>query len=195
MGADPHAVLGVAPGAAPEEVAAAYRALAKRFHPDVARDEAAQERMAKINAAYDALRAEQDAAGEAPPSAPVPRRPPPGAWLPEATRRTLGRELLTALARDEPVVVATRCSTWASPLTVLAVTDRRALWLLDDAISHRVRSLRLPDVREVERRLAWPRRRGTASVRVQATNGRRFAFADLSAEVADELVRALTPAG
>jgi curved DNA-binding protein CbpA len=60
-GVDPLDVLGVKPGAAPEEVTAAYRSLAKRWHPDRAagdraRSKEAERRMAEINAAYAALR-------------------------------------------------------------------------------------------------------------------------------------------
>src|SRR4051812_27728663 len=54
-GVDPHAVLGLDPGASPEEVHRAYRALAKRFHPDHAGEQAG-ELMISINAAYDLLR-------------------------------------------------------------------------------------------------------------------------------------------
>ena len=53
---DPFAVLGVPPSASAEEVAAAYRRLAKRWHPDRSPDRAAEGRMAEINAAYDLLR-------------------------------------------------------------------------------------------------------------------------------------------
>ena len=48
-------MLGVAPGASPEEVAAAYRDLAKAWHPD-RRGEAGEEKMAEINVAYELLR-------------------------------------------------------------------------------------------------------------------------------------------
>jgi len=59
VSADPFAVLGVTPGASGEEVAAAYRRLAKRWHPDRARGQEAARRMAEINAAYDLVRSER----------------------------------------------------------------------------------------------------------------------------------------
>ncbi len=57
---DPHAVLGVEPGASPDEIKAAWRALARRHHPDLTGDDPelarrATRRMAEINAAYAAL--------------------------------------------------------------------------------------------------------------------------------------------
>ena len=54
---DPFAALDLPPGASPEEVASAYRSLAKRWHPDRGGGAAAAARMAEINAAYDVLRA------------------------------------------------------------------------------------------------------------------------------------------
>ena len=69
-------------------------------------------------------------------------------------RRALGRELLDALEPDEQVALVTPAATWASPSTLLAVTDRRLLWLLDDAVGNRVRSLRF---RDTETRRAGPR--------------------------------------
>jgi hypothetical protein len=54
----PHEVLAVAPGAGPEEVAAAYREMAKLYHPDKVASlapefrELAETRMKEINAAY-----------------------------------------------------------------------------------------------------------------------------------------------
>jgi DnaJ-domain-containing protein 1 len=56
---DAHQVLGVKPGATADEVRAAYRALAKKHHPDVAppaERAAAEARMRRIQAAYDALK-------------------------------------------------------------------------------------------------------------------------------------------
>lgn len=52
---DAYAILGVARGADDETIAAAYRALARRHHPDVAGDGATR-RMMRINAAFDAIR-------------------------------------------------------------------------------------------------------------------------------------------
>ncbi len=57
---DPHAVLGVAPGATQATIKAAWRRLARQHHPDLAADaaerRAATRRMAAINAAYNELR-------------------------------------------------------------------------------------------------------------------------------------------
>ena len=101
--------------------------------------------MAEINAAYDVLRAGAWQR-EPPPQDAVTRVPMgravAGAWLAEPLRRALGRELLVALEEAEDVALVTPAATWASPRTLLAVTDRRLLWLLDDAPTHRVRSLR-----------------------------------------------------
>ena len=57
---DPYAVLGISPGASEEEIKAAYRRLARRYHPDhFASDPAAaleaEEKMKEINEAYDLL--------------------------------------------------------------------------------------------------------------------------------------------
>jgi hypothetical protein len=184
---DPYAVLGVDPGASPQELAAAYRRLAKRWHPDRGRSPDAQRRMAEVNAAYDLARTGLAADGPRPAAGdrPAVRRPARrrGGWLPEGVRSTLGRELLEALHDGEDVRVVTSASTWASPRTRLALTDRRLLWLLDDAPVARVRALRLHDVAEADVRLGWPRRR-TATLRVRARNGRRVAFADLPPDTA-----------
>lgn len=52
---DPYEILGVPRGAGDTEIAAAYRALARRHHPDIAGD-AATPLMMRINAAFDAIR-------------------------------------------------------------------------------------------------------------------------------------------
>ena len=88
-GVDPHAVLGLDPGASPEEVQRAYRALAKRFHPDRA-GEAAGELMISINAAHDLLLGSAGGGGRRPASTALrataePEPEPPveiaGDWL------------------------------------------------------------------------------------------------------------------
>jgi hypothetical protein len=182
---DPYAVLGVDVGATPEEITAAFRRLAKRWHPDMGGGDAGVLRMAQVNAAYDLLRAAQRP-GQVPlPGAPVAsgataaaRRAVAGAWLPDAVRRALGPELLAALDARETVALITPASTWSSPQALLAVTDRRLLWLLDDAPTHRVRSLRYDAIARVDHRLRRPLRR-VAVLRVRTTHGRVLSFTEL----------------
>jgi hypothetical protein len=106
-------------------------------------------------------------------------RPVHGAWLPSAIRRALGPELLSALEPGERVELVTPAATWASPSTLLAATDRRLLWVLDDAVSNRVRSLRYRDVAHADQGQMWPRR-SRSRLRVQPRYGRRrWTFSDL----------------
>lgn len=195
---DPYAVLGLPPDASLEEATSAYRALAKQHHPDVAVDPRSAELMASVNAAFDELRARAAAGGvtvDGPDGPPGPGaaagRPRRGAWLPAATRRALGPELLAALEQQERVRLVVPTATWASPEATLALTDRRLLWLADDQPTHRVRSLRFRDVMRVESKLAWPRRRGTASVRIRTRTGRRLDFGDLRPDVALRIAQAV----
>ena len=69
-------------------------------------------------------------------------------------RLALGPELLDHLFPNEDVKLVTPTSTWASPRAILAVTDRRLLWLLDDAPVARVHSLTFRNVAEIKRRIA-----------------------------------------
>jgi hypothetical protein len=199
---DPYAVLGLAADASVDDAARAYKQLAKQWHPDRA-GEAGAARMIQLNVAYELVRSAQR------PSVLGPRasvraaaadgaRRGPGHWLPEAMRRALGRELLDALEADEPVELVTPTATWASPSTLLAVTDRRLLWLLDDAVGNRVRSLRFRDTEHAEQDLVWPRRT-RARLRVQPRFGaKRWTFSDLRPATAAAIaghVRAGLPAG
>ena len=53
---DPYSVLGVSPSATEDEIKKAYRALAKKYHPDVNQDSAeAERRMKEVNEAYSAI--------------------------------------------------------------------------------------------------------------------------------------------
>ena len=192
---DPHRVLGVPPTATQDEIAATYRRLAKEWHPDRGGGAEAEARMAEINGAYDLLRAaewtrshDQDAVPARP--APGPRR---GAWLPPAIRRALGHELLAVLEPGEPIWLVTPTTTWASPQALLAASDRRLLWLLDDAVSGRVQTLRFAAIEAAEHTLRRPRRR-VATLRVRARNGRRFAFGELRPATADVLARRIAAA-
>jgi hypothetical protein len=188
-GVDPHAVLGLDPGASPEQVQRAYRALAKRFHPDRA-GEAAGELMISINAAHDLLlgRLEEqhghaDGAAATPGAEPEPFVEIAGAWLPPAVRRVLARELLAALEAGEQVDEVVLTATTDSHDVQLVVTDRRVLWLRDDAIMGRVRYLRYRDIASVEERPAGRLRRH-GQLRVQpASGGRPLRFFELAPDV------------
>jgi hypothetical protein len=183
---DPYALLGVRPDASPEEITAAYRKLAKEWHPDLAGTDAGRT-MALINAAYDLLRSagwQRRAHREA---ARPNGRPARGAWLDAAVRRALGPELHGALRTGERVAVVTPAATWASPHTLLAVTDRRLVWLLDDAPLNRVRSLDFGALARIEHRHSWPRRR-SAVVRVVPTVGRPLSFTELRPPTAQTIV-------
>ena len=181
---DPFTTLDLPPGATAGEIAAAYRQLAKRWHPDRGGGAAAAARMAEINVAYDILRA----GAWQRPGASGPREPAvtrvaatrrlAGGWLEEPLRRALGRELLVALDEGETVALVTPAATWASPRTLLAVTDRRLLWLLDDVPTHRVRSLPYTAIAEIDHRLRRPRRK-VAVLRVRTKNERTHSFSEL----------------
>ncbi len=179
---DPFAILGVNAGASAREVTSAYREAAKRWHPDRGGGEEAQRRMAEVNVAYDLLRdGGWRAQAAAPPGAPHAQPAAAtgrGAWLQPAIREALGAELLAALTAGEDVRLVTPASTWASARALLAVTERRLLWLLDDAIASRVQSLPFGSIASVEHHLRRPRRR-VAVLRLQTVSGRRLAFSEL----------------
>jgi hypothetical protein len=184
---DPYSVLGVAPGAGERELLRAYRRLAKRWHPDRAGAESAR-RMAEINQAYELARLDRRGGTRRQRRAARRGRPAraAGHWLREPVRRALGRELLAALRENEDVALVAVAETWASPQTLLVVTDRRLLWLLDDAVTGRVRALRFDAIADIEQRLRWPLR--SAVLRVRGKNGRRHAFAGLRPDTAALIV-------
>ena len=142
--------------------------------------------MAEINVAYELLRA-----GEAQ-GAPAPAATPAAATrfqrFSEPMRRALGRELLDALHADETVRLVCPAATWASPRAILAVTDRRLLWLLDDAPVARVRSLAYKDIAHVSHALRRPRRR-VATLTVRTLGGRRLSFTGLRPHTAATIER------
>ncbi len=56
MVTDPYKVLGISPGATPDEIKKAYRKKAKEYHPDLHPNEPGiQEKMSEVNEAYDML--------------------------------------------------------------------------------------------------------------------------------------------
>jgi hypothetical protein len=178
---DPHAVLGLSVDADDEAISAAYRKLAKRFHPDTQPgDEGAALKMAEINVAYAILRDSQAEmhARRVRAAQPTERARTPGGWLTPEIRRALGPELLGMLEPDEAIVVVTDAATWDSFRVRLAVSDRRLLWLRDDAPTDRVRYLRWPAIAAVDGRLRRPRRR-VGELRVTPRAGRRVSFSEL----------------
>jgi curved DNA-binding protein CbpA len=191
---DPFAVLGLTADASSDELTAAYRAAAKEWHPDRRGGSESSEQMARINAAYDAARAalanpDRVQAANGTPPRPRPRRANvAGHWLDPTMRRALGGELARSLHEGEDVLLVLPTSTWASPQARLALTDRRLLWLNEDAIGDRIRSLRYEQIARVDQRPSWPRRR-TATLRVRDRQGRRLTFAELRPESAVKAVR------
>src|SRR3954466_13389177 len=180
---DPYAVLGVRPGSPESEITAAYREAAKRWHPDTSTGDDAAERMAEINAAYDLVRAAAQHGTQGPwhpgemtpPTRAAAGRGHKGAWLIPPLRLALGPELLDTLNLDEDVKLVTPTSTWASPRAILAVTERRLLWLLDDAPVARVHSLPFRNVAEISHKV----RRKHAALTVKTIAGKRHTFHDL----------------
>lgn len=190
---DPYAVLGLRPGATEGEVAAAYRELAKRHHPDRSADDGA--RMREVNVAYDVIvRDRRDRAATSAATSPSrasgpERRTPrtvPGAWLAPALRRQLGRELLDSLQPHEDVLVVAEAATWDSPSVRLVATDRRLLWLRDDAPVARVRFLPYTNLEDVEAR--YSRRGHRGELRVKPYDARRLSFAAMSPPAVERLL-------
>jgi hypothetical protein len=68
------------------------------------------------------------------------------------------------------------------------VTERRLLWLLDDAPVSRVRSLPFRDITAVSSRLHRPRKRA-ATLSLRTSSGRRHSFADLRPTTAATIER------
>jgi len=185
---DPFALLGVDAEVSEQELAAAFRQEAQRWHPDhEGGDEA---KMRTLNEAYALAKAEvHRIARERPYEPVVKRRPAPGAWLPDAVRKRMGWELLTALGDGEEVrLVAQAGRTGAGP-AVLALTDRRLLWLAEDAVSARVDWVRFGLVAGVEQRRTRLGRRAT--LRLRTRTGRRVSFGDLRPEAAETIAKVL----
>ncbi len=193
---DPYAVLGLRPGATEGEVATAYRELAKRHHPDRAPEDG--DRMREVNSAYDEIvRGSQsalpvrDSGRAAPPAARPAAAVAPGAWLSPAVRGQLGRELLDSLQPLEAVLLVADASTWDSPSVRLIATDRRLLWLRDDAPVARVRFMSYAVLEDVEARLS--RRGRRAELRVKPRDGRRLSFAAMAPDTVQALLRVVRP--
>lgn len=188
---DPFAVLDVDPGVSERELAAAYRGLALRWHPDrragAAAGTEAGQRMAELNAAYaEARRILRRDARRRGADTVIGRRPSPGAWLPDGVRRALGWELLTALGEGEGVELIAEAGGVGRGPVRLVVTDRRLLWLVQDAVTARVDWVRFGLIGDVEHRPPRWRGRG-AALALRTRTGRRLRFGDLRPEVAETI--------
>ena len=65
------------------------------------------------------------------------------------------------------------------------------MWLHDDAVLGRVRTMRFREVVAADVRLAWPRRR-RASVRLRGRAGGRQTFSGLRPAVAQQIARTVS---
>lgn len=185
---DPFSVLGVDAGVSEPDLTAAYRRLAKRWHPDAGGD---AQRMRALTEAYEDARRQLARAARHRTRGPVvSTRPAPGTWLPEPLRRRLGWELLTALGDGEQVRLVTDAGRTGAGPARLALTDRRLLWLTEDAVGGRVDWVRFGIVSEVtERRSRLGRR---ASLRLRTRTGRRVSFGDLEPAAAATIAGSLS---
>jgi hypothetical protein len=179
----------VQPGASPEDIARAYRDLAKKLHPDRRPgDEHAAARMAEVNAAYALIQQGHDGPRLAPPP---PTRPDPPKRN-AAYRKALGIELARHLQDGEELLLATDAATWDSFRVRLAATDRRLVWLLDDRPVDRVRSIPYAAISDVEERLKRPRRR-VGELLVHPREGRRLSFSEIDPGALRALLLAIRP--
>ena len=99
---DPYSVLGVLPGATDEAIATAYRALARRHHPDIAGDGGTRQMM-DINAAFELIRTAKRRADYALEHRTGGAGPPPG--RPSGSVLDFGRHVgwsLGEIARLDP---------------------------------------------------------------------------------------------
>ncbi len=109
---------------------------------------------------------------------------------PQALRERLGWELLAALADGEGVERVVDAGGPGRGPVRLVVTDRRLLWLLEDAVSARVDWVRFGLIAEAGVRRPLLRRRHR-TVRLRTTTGRRVAFGDLDPASAAAIVQRL----
>ena len=196
---DPYQVLGVERDASLQEVSAAWRRLVKEWHPDLRGDANALGRMVQVNAAYEQILAERTGRAtptpspspENTPAGEAPRRRGGGWWLDPHLRLALGAELLRSLHEQEQVEHIARCEVGGSA-ALLVVTDRRLLWLLDDNVLGRVRSIPFAAITGAEIPPSRPWRRSAA---LRVNRGRsRVTFGGLEPGMAERLLRAITAA-
>ena len=140
------------------------------------------ERMAEINSAYDLLRADGRGRSTTHRRGAAPARRAATAAATGSRPRSAapsGTSCSGVLEPGEDVWLVTPTTTWASPQALLAASDRRLLWLLDDAVNGRVQTLRFAAIEAASTRCAA---RGAASRR--SASARATAAASRSASCA-----------
>jgi hypothetical protein len=119
---DYYAVLQVRPDADAEVIAAAYRSLARKYHPDHSHDDATAHRMRELNEAYETL---SDPGRRRHYDATLPTHRPPLASS-EPPTRVYTEEMRrpppsAALLRDEPIAPARKRGRGARPVVLSIV--------------------------------------------------------------------------
>lgn len=155
---DPYEVLQVSRYASWREVRAAYRVLARRFHPDGTTPDASQ--MVAINAAYNQLDREQREGGEAPTGAALGSETPIEGESPRATKPGMPSEgslmgrVRAAQRIETPVIDFGEYAGWS--IAEIAEQNPRYLrWLSRHPSGNRYRAAIeqvLGDDREIGRR-------------------------------------------
>ena len=132
---DYYGILGVRRDASADDIKRAYRKLARQFHPDVNPDPAAQEKFKDINAAYEVLSDDREAADRRPRRRPARaraaaaraarRRRRPVRRLPGHHGRVLRRRRPRAARARAPGPAPTRSCGWSSTCTRPRSASRR----------------------------------------------------------------------
>ena len=127
-------VLQVSPRADPQVIHASYRALARRYHPDLNAGPQANTRMRELNAAYDVLgddewRAEYDAEQAR------TRRQSPVRRPPMSSTRATATTSVWAVAHESQLGATSARIRFALIVAILFASLTVALWLLVEAVT------------------------------------------------------------
>lgn len=100
---DFYEVLGVRPDAEPEVISAAYRALAKKYHPDTFKGDAneAKARMSALNSAYDVL-SKPDSRRDYDRRRREKEAQPPQAQQPRSNPKTTAAQTASSTRKEQP---------------------------------------------------------------------------------------------
>lgn len=160
---NPYEVLGVSPSATDDEVKAAYRALAKKYHPDNfqqdgAAAELAQEKMQQLNEAYDAIiRMRRSGGGQN------------GSYYADIRQMIQSRRIHDAEVLLDGIPVGNRDAEWY----FLKATVLHQKGWLEDAYTHMATACRMDpgnaEYRQAMNQMSMQRQRGSQPVGGNAT--------------------------